>query len=79
MFDQQPRAEDLDGLENVRAIRHAPASLRRALDALEKDKTLIAAIGPLLVEAHLVMKRDEVKRLNGRSKEDIRDYYIPFI
>jgi hypothetical protein len=31
------------------------------------------------VEAHLVLKRDEVKRLNGRSKEDIRDYYIPFI
>jgi glutamine synthetase len=74
-----PRAEDLDGLENVRATRHAPASLRRALDALEKDKALVAAIGPLLVEAHLVLKRDEVKRLNGRSKEDIRDYYIPFI
>ena len=74
-----PKAEDLDGLENIRATRHAPASLTRALDALEKNRLLTDAIGSLLIEAHLVMKRDEVKRLAGRSKEDIRDYYIPFI
>ena len=40
---------------------------------------LVEALGSLLIEAHLVIKRDEVKRLTGRSKEDIRDYYIPFI
>lgn len=74
-----PKPEDLDGLENVRATRHAPSSLSRALDALEKDKALIQAMGPLMVEAHLVLKRDEVKRLNGRNKDEIRDYYIPFI
>lgn len=74
-----PRAEDLDGLEDVRATRHAPASLGRALDALDRDRQLVEAVGSLLVEAHLVIKRDEVKRLTGRSKEDIRDYYIPFI
>ena len=74
-----PKAEDLDGLENIRATRHAPPSLTRALDALEKNRLLTDAIGSLLIEAHLVMKRDEVKRLAGRSKEDIRDYYIPFI
>ena len=74
-----PRAEDLDGLEDVRATRHAPASLGRALDALEKDRRLVNAVGALLVEALLVMKRDEVKRLSGRSKEEIRDFYIPFI
>ena len=74
-----PKAEDLDGLENIRATRRAPASLTRALDALEKNRLLTDAIGSLLIEAHLVMKRDEVKRLAGRSKEDIRDYYIPFI
>ena len=74
-----PKAEDLDGLENIRATRHAPASSTRALDALEKNRLLTDAIGSLLIEAHLVMKRDEVKRLAGRSKEDIRDYYIPFI
>jgi glutamine synthetase len=74
-----PRAEDLDGLEDVRATRHAPASLGRALDALEKDRRLADAVGALLVEALLVMKRDELKRLSGRSKEEIRDFYIPFI
>jgi glutamine synthetase len=74
-----PKAEDLDGLEDVRATRHAPASLSRALDALEQDRQLVEALGSLLIEAHLVIKRDEVKRLTGRSKEDIRDYYIPFI
>ena len=74
-----PKPEDLDGLENIRATRHAPSSLTRALNALEKDRVLIEAIGPLLVEAHLVLKRDEVSRLAGSSKDDIRDFYIPFI
>ena len=54
-----PKPEDLDGLENIRATRHAPSSLTRALNALEKDRVLIDAIGVLLVEAHLVLKRDE--------------------
>ena len=71
--------EDLDGMENVRATRHAPSSLSRALDALEKDKALVQAMGELMIEAHLVLKRDEIKRLTGRSKDEIRDYYIPFI
>ena len=74
-----PKPEDLDGLENVRARRHAPSSLSRALDALEKDRAFVEAMGSLMVEAHLVLKRDEVKRLSGRSKDEIRDYYIPFI
>lgn len=34
---------------------------------------------PCELVALLVMKRDELKRLSGRSKEEIRDFYIPLI
>ena len=73
------KPEDLDGLEHVRAERHTPPSLLRALDQLEKDRRLIEALNPLLVEAFLVLKRDEAKRLKNGSIDAIRDYYLPFI
>ena len=72
-------AEDLDGLENVRATRHVPSSLAKALDALDADKDLRKAVGDLLCEAQLVLKRDEANRLADKSVDDIRDYYLPFI
>ena len=73
------KPEDLDGIEDVRATRHAPSSLSRALDALEKDTELVQEVGGLLIEALLFLKRDETKRLDGLSKDEIRDFYIPFI
>ena len=81
-FEQKmelPAAEDLDGLETVRATRHVPASLGKSLDALDKDKDLRLAVGELLCEGHLVLKRDEVSRLADKSLDDIRDFYLPFV
>ena len=56
-----------------------PQVLVRALNALEQDRCLYRAIGQDLVEAHLHMKRDEVRRLEGKSADEVRDYYLPFI
>ena len=74
-----PAAEDLDAIENTRARVHAPAGLTKALSALERDKALYQAIGADLCEAHLHMKRDEAQRLRGKSPNEVRDFYLPFI
>lgn len=74
-----PEAEDLDGIENVRASRHVPSSLKKALDALEKDSVLTEALGPLLVDALVFLKRDEATRLEQASVDEVRDFYLPFI
>ena len=74
-----PKPEDLDGLENVRATRHVPANLSKSLDALEADKTLKEALGELLCDALIFLKRDEVKRLDGKTVDEVRDFYLPFI
>jgi glutamine synthetase len=54
-------------------------TLTRALDRLEKDRRLIEVLNPLLVEAFLVLKRDEAKRLKNGHIDQIRDYYLPFL
>ena len=74
-----PPAEDLDGLENVRATRHVPPSLDKALDALDRDKALRVAVGEAYCDALLYLKRDEGQRLTGRSVDEVRDFYLPFL
>ncbi len=73
------KAEDLDGMERVRAKRHIPATLDKALDALDKDKQLRASVGELYCDALLFLKRDEFTRLQGKSVDEVRDYYLPFV
>ncbi len=74
-----PAAEDLDGLENVRATRHVASALDRALDALDKDKPLRMAVGKDICDAVIFLKQDEWKRLKDKSVDDVRDYYLPFV
>ena len=74
-----PPAEDLDGLENVRATRHVPASLDKALAALDADADLRRVVGEGLCDAILFLKRDEAKRLDGKTVDEIRTYYLPFV
>lgn len=73
------KPEDLDGIERVREKRHVPATLDKALDALDKDKPLRQAVGELYCDALLFLKRDECKRLSGKSVDQVRDYYLPFV
>lgn len=72
-------AEDLDGIEHVRAKHHVPSNLDKALNALDKDEQLRKAVGETYCNALLYLKRDEVSRLLGKSVDDIRDYYLPFV
>lgn len=74
-----PAPEDLDGLENVRATRHVPSALNKALDALDADAPLRAAVGQELCDAVIFLKQDEWKRLSGKSVDEVRDYYLPFV
>ena len=72
-------AEDLDGLENVRETRHIPSGLDKSMNALDKDIELRKAVGELYCDALIYLKRDEFKRLEGKSVDAIRDYYLPFV
>ena len=72
-------AEDLDGWDNVREKRHVPSGLDKSLDALDHDVELRKAIGELYCDALLYIKRDEFKRLLGKSVDDVRDFYLPFV
>ena len=74
-----PAPEDLDGLENIRATRHVPSNLARAMDALDKDRALRTAVGEELCDALIYLKRDEAKRLAGKPIGEVRDYYLPFV
>lgn len=73
------KAEDLDGMEQVRATRHVPSSLDKALDALDANMALREAVGKLYCDALLFMKRDEYARLHAKSIDEVRDYYLPFV
>ena len=77
-YPLQP-AEDLDGIEHVRERRHVPSALDKAMDALDRDEELRDAVGNLLCDAMIFLKRDEFKRLNAKSVDEVRDYYLPFI
>ncbi len=72
-------AEDLDGLEHVRATVHVPSNLDKAITALDKDAPLRNAVGELYCNALIYLKRDEVDRLLGKSVDEVRDFYLPFI
>lgn len=72
-------AEDLDGVEHVREKRHVPSGLDKSLNALDKDVALRKAVGELYCDALIYLKRDEFQRLEGKSVDEVRDYYLPFI
>ena len=72
-------AEDLDGIEHVREKRHVPSGLDKSLVALDKDLDLRKAVGELYCDALIYLKRDEFNRLQNKSVDKVRDYYLPFI
>ncbi len=74
-----PPAETGDGLETVNTDRHIPDTLTDALDVLEKDEALTNAVGKLLVENFVAIKRAEIEETKGKSKDEIFDYYAPFL
>ncbi|HEV8311041.1 MAG TPA: glutamine synthetase family protein [Methylomirabilota bacterium] len=67
----EPAVVDPDTLSEAerarRGIRRLPASLGDALDALERDEVLRAALGETLAKEFLVVKRSEVRGFAGKD------------
>jgi glutamine synthetase len=61
----EPALTDPDALSETerqrRGIRRLPATLGEALDALERDEVLRAALGEVLAREYLLVKRSEVR------------------
>jgi glutamine synthetase len=74
-----PPPELADGLETVSTQRHIADDLGAALDALVADTSLSAALGQPLIDNYVAIKRAEVDALEGKSAEEVFDYYAPFI
>ncbi|MBO0779987.1 MAG: glutamine synthetase [Ktedonobacteraceae bacterium] len=53
-----------------RGIRRLPTSLTEALDALEHDQVLTGALGPLLANSYLAVKRNEVAYFQEKTPEE---------
>ncbi len=51
-------------------IRRLPASLDEALDALQQDKVLLDALGPLLATSYIAVKRNEAAFFKDKSPEE---------
>jgi glutamine synthetase len=74
-----PAPETNDGLETINTDRHTPHSLTEALDAVEGDTVLADAVGRLLVDNFVAIKRAEIEELASAEPQEIFNYYAPFI
>jgi glutamine synthetase len=74
-----PPKETGDGFTGNDAPHGVAASLAEALDDLEADTTLAAAVGQGLVDNHVFMKRAEVDKTAALEGDALRDWYIWYI
>ena len=74
-----PPAETKDCLAEHDATDGIPENLGAALDALEADKTLMAAVGQTLCENHIFIKRDEIEKTAILQGDALRDFYIHYV
>ena len=68
-----------DCLESQDAELSTAETLVGALAHLEQDKVLSEAVGQELVDHHVVLKGAEAEKLEGKSVEEVRDYYLHYI
>jgi glutamine synthetase len=62
-----------------RGIRRLPTSLGEALDALERDDVLRAALGETLAKEYLAVKRSEVRGFDGKDAAfEIEQHFYKF-
>ena len=74
-----PPMETKDCLMEHDAVDGVPDTLGGALDALEADGALMDAVGRLLCENHIFIKRDEIEKTAALEGEALRDFYIHYI
>ena len=74
---QAPEAGDC--FDRIDAGHGVAASLGAAMDDLEDDAALGAALGRELTDHHVFMKRIEVTKTAGLDGDALRDFYIWFV
>jgi len=74
-----PPAETADCFGSHDAKVGAPESLPEALQALSADRTLVAAVGELLVQNHIAIKEAEIQKTAALEGDALRDYYIHYV
>ena len=77
-YDLPPR-ETGDCFERSDATVGAPDNLSEAMDALEADQPLREAVGDMLAQHQIFMRRAEVEKTANLKGEALRDYYINYI
>ncbi len=62
-----------------RGIHRLPTSLDEAIDALERDQVLLEAMGPLLANSYIAVKRDESAFFKDKSAdEETRQHFYKY-
>ncbi len=74
-----PPRETGDCFEHSTATSAAPGNLSEALDELEKDHVLREAVGDMLAQNLIFMKRAEVEKTAKLEGDALRDFYINYI
>ena len=74
-----PAPEEQDCLTHQSTTRHVPENLALALDALEADADLVAAIGPELVAQFVAVKRGEWSKFTAAVTDWELKTYLPFL
>ncbi|GAC1656511.1 MAG: glutamine synthetase family protein [Ktedonobacteraceae bacterium] len=59
-----------DQERDQRGIRRLPTSLDEAVDELERDQVLMEALGPLLADSYIAVKRSESAFFKEKSQEE---------
>ncbi len=77
-YDLGP-AETGDGFERTDAKQGTAVDLKAAMDDLEADVELGDAVGRMLVDNHLFMKRKEVKKTRDLEGDALRDFYVYYV
>jgi glutamine synthetase len=74
-----PPRETGDCFEHTTATSAAPDNLSEAMDELEKDTALCEAVGQVLCDNQIFMKRAEVEKTKALEGDALRDFYINYI
>jgi glutamine synthetase len=74
-----PPAETGDCIERHDARDGVPDDLGAALQALAADGKLVSAIGKTLVENHIFVKENELRKTAALAGDALRDFYIYYV
>ncbi|MGR3615158.1 MAG: glutamine synthetase [Paracoccaceae bacterium] len=74
-----PPMETGDGFDRTDAKESTAIDLKGAVEDLERDTDLVAAVGAELCANHIFMKRKEVRKTRDLEGDGLRDFYVHFL